>query len=110
MGATGKLTLSSLIKWYRETFRPLANWGRNKEESLKRLEKDPIGGEDALTLDGPRLVEFIKRRRIGGAGPSTAGNELTWIGVVLRAAKNVDRKPSLPRLSTKLARHAASAD
>jgi len=39
VGATGKLTLSSLIKWYRETFRPLANCGRDKEESLKRLER-----------------------------------------------------------------------
>jgi len=39
VGATGKLTLSSLIKWYREAFRPLANCGRNKEESLKRLER-----------------------------------------------------------------------
>ena len=39
VGATGKLMLSSLIKWYREIFRPLANWGRNKEESLKRLER-----------------------------------------------------------------------
>jgi len=84
--------------------------GAKQRRIAEAFGKDPIGGEDALTLDGPRLVEFIKRRRIGGAGPSTAGNELTWIGVVLRAAKNVDRKPSLPRLSTKLARHAASAD
>jgi hypothetical protein len=72
--------------------------GRNKEESLKRLERDPIGDEDALTLDGPRLVEFIKNRRLQGAGPSTAGNDLVWIGVVLRAAKNVDRKPVHPEI------------
>src|SRR4051812_40836779 len=81
---------------YRDTFRELAKWGRNKEESLKRLERDPIGDEDALALDSPRLVEFIKTRRLEGAGPSTAGNDLVWIGVVLRAAKNVDRKPVNP--------------
>jgi integrase len=97
-GTTGKLKLSVLIKWYRETFRKLAKWGRNKEESLKRLERDPLGDEDALTLDGPRLVEFIKNRRLQGAGPSTAGNDLVWIGVVLRAAKNVDRKPVRPEI------------
>jgi hypothetical protein len=41
-GTPGKVTLSALIKWYRESFRDHAKWGRNKEESLKRLEKDPI--------------------------------------------------------------------
>jgi len=95
---TETLKLSAIIKWYRETFRKLANWGRHKEESLKRLERDPIGDEVAIALDGPRLVEFIKTRRLQGAGPSTAGNDLVWIGVVLRAAKNVDRKPVNPEI------------
>jgi len=62
------------------------------------LERDPIGDADALTLDGPRLVQFIQTRRHHGAGPSTAGNDLIWIGVVLRAAKNVDRKPIRPEV------------
>jgi integrase len=97
-GTAPELKLSAIIKWYRETFRPLAKWGRNKEESLKRLERDPIGDADALTLDGPRLVQFIQTRRHQGAGPSTAGNDLIWIGVVLRAAKNVDRKPIRPEI------------
>jgi integrase len=97
-GTPGELKLSALIKWYRESFRKLAKWGRNKEESLKRLERDPIGDEDALTLDGPRLVQFIKTRRTQGAGPSTAGNDLVWIGVVLRAAKSVDRQAVRPEI------------
>jgi hypothetical protein len=92
------LKLSTLIKWYRETFRKLAKWGRNKEESLKRMERDSIADEDALARNGPRLVEFIKNRRFQGAGSSTAGNDLVWIGVVLRAAKNVDRKPVRPEI------------
>ena len=68
-GTAAELKLSA-IKWRRETFRPLAKWGRNKEESLKRLERDPIGNADALTLDGPRRVQFIQTRRHQGAGPT----------------------------------------
>jgi hypothetical protein len=75
-GTTGKQKLSVLIKWYRETFRKLGAHPRRP----------------------PWLVEFIKNRRLQGAGPSTAGNDLVWIGVVLRAAKNVDRKPVRPEI------------
>ena len=43
-------------------------------------------------------MQFIKTRRAQGAGPSTAGNDLVWIGVVLRVAKSVDRKPVHPEI------------
>jgi hypothetical protein len=71
-----------------------AQQGRITEALGERSDRD----EDALTLDGPQLVQFIKTRRSQGAGPSTAGNDLVWIGVVLRAAKTVDRKPVRPAI------------
>jgi integrase len=57
------------------------------------LERDPLGREDALKLSTQRLVEFVQARRTQGAGPSTAGNDLIWIGVVLRAAKSIKQLP-----------------
>jgi hypothetical protein len=100
--------LASLIKWYRETFRSVGKWGRNKEESLKRLERSAIGKVNALALTTARMVAFIQARRAEGAGPSTAGADLTWIGVVLRAAKSVDQIPVAHRLWMKPASSAGS--
>src|SRR3546814_12660267 len=35
------------------------------------------------------LVDHIAKRRAAGTGPSTALNDLVWIGAVLRAARDV---------------------
>ena len=35
------------------------------------------------------LIDHVRSRRAKGAGPATVANDLIWIGVVLRAAKNV---------------------
>lgn len=34
-----------------------------------------------------RLVQHMRERRAQGTGPTTAGNDLTWLGVVLRTAR-----------------------
>src|SRR5687768_5429692 len=87
---TGGKTLAKLIRRYIDTFRDLAKWGRNNQESLKFLERHEIGKENALTLTTQRLIKHVQERRKEGVAPSTAAGDLIWIGVVLRAAKSFD--------------------
>lgn len=44
-------------------------------------------------LTAAMLIDHVRSRRSTGAGPATVGNDLTWIGVVLRAAKSVEALP-----------------
>ena len=48
-------------------------------------------------MSTPILVDHVRARRAGGAGPATVANDLTWIGVVLRAAKSVRALPVDPK-------------
>src|SRR5579859_192052 len=79
----GAPALGELIRWYIDTFKPIANWQRTKQTTLEFLEKHTIGRSNALQLTSAMLVDHIRRRRADGAGPATAGNDLTWIGCVL---------------------------
>jgi integrase len=90
--------LKDLIRWYIDSFREVGHWGRTKNAVLQFLEKYEIGKCDALELTTPILIHHIKSRRLAGAGPSTAGNDLTYIKVVLRAAKSVQGLPVKPNL------------
>lgn len=83
-------TLGRLIRWYLDTFRKISQWQRTKQAQLEFLERHPISQCNALALTAQQLVNHVKTRRADGAGPATAANDLTWIGVVLRAAKSVD--------------------
>lgn len=85
----GDLTLASLIRWYIDSFQSLSNWQRTKQSQLEFLEKHPIGQANALLLTTAALIDHVRSRRANGAGPATVGNDLTWIAVVLRAAKSV---------------------
>lgn len=92
----GSCTLSSLIRWYIDSFRSISKWQRTKQSQLEFLERHPFGASDALTLTTASLIDHVRSRRVGGAGPATVGNDLTWIGVVLRAAKSVKQLPVPP--------------
>lgn len=83
----GSLTLGALIKRYLEEFESTRAWGRSKGSDLKRLLNESIAAVEAPSLTAPRLVMHVRERRAAGAGPATVGNDLVWIGVVLRAAK-----------------------
>jgi len=89
----GEATLKSLIRWYIDDFRELSKWQRTKQSQLEFLEKHPIGAKNALGLTSAALVDHVRLRRMRGAGPATASNDLTWIGVVLRAAKSIKQLP-----------------
>jgi integrase len=53
---------------------------------------------DAVFLESGTLVDHVRSRRAKGAGPMTVSNDLTWIGVVLRAAKSVKGIPVHPEV------------
>lgn len=51
-----------------------------------------------LALTVAQLIDHVRRRRADGTGPATVANDLTWIGVVLRAAKSVKEVPVRPAI------------
>lgn len=94
----GDITLASLIRWYIDSFQNVSNWQRTKQCQLEFLEKHPIGQVDAVKLTSRVLVNHARSRRANGAAPATVSNDLTWIGVVLRAAKSVKGAPVVPAI------------
>ncbi|ULU25274.1 tyrosine-type recombinase/integrase [Dyella terrae] len=82
-----KTTLANLIKWYRETVGPTAKWGRTKAFDLIRLEGCDIARRVATELATADYISHVMARRNDGAGPATVGNDLVWIGQVLRSAR-----------------------
>jgi integrase len=92
----GETSLAALIRWYIDSFFEIAVWQRTKQTSLEFLEKHQIGEVNALRITSAMLVDHVRRRRADGAGPATVANDLTWIGVVLRAAKSVKELPVNP--------------
>lgn len=94
----GDITLASLIRWYIDSFQNVSNWQRTKQCQLQFLEKHPIGQVDAVKLTSGVLVNHARSRRANGAAPATVSNDLTWIAVVLRAAKSVKGAPVVPAI------------
>jgi integrase len=92
------LSLGSLISWYRGTFEKISGWRRTKSKHLAYLERQPIATLNVRDLTTPILVAHVQQRRESGAGPATVSGDLTWIGVVLRAAKSVRGEAVRPEL------------
>jgi integrase len=95
----GAPTLAELIRWYIDTFETISKWRRSKQTHLEFLERHSIGKANALTLTSAMLIDHVRSRRADGAGPATVSNDLIWIGVVLRAAKNVKELPVHPAIT-----------
>lgn len=94
----GDQSLRSLIRWYIDDFRKISKWQRAKQSQLEFLERHPLSLSNALNLTSAALVDHVRLRRAGGAGPATVINDLIWIGVVLRAAKSVKQIPVRPEI------------
>ena len=90
------VTLAELVRWYIDSFATISKWQRSKQSHLEFLERHSIGKLNALTLTPAVLIDHVRSRRADGAGPATVINDLVWIGVVLRAAKNVKELPVRP--------------
>ena len=95
----GTPTLAELIRWYIDTFETISKWQRSKQTHLEFLERHSIGKANVLTLTSAVLIDHVRSRRADGTGPATVINDLVWIGVVLRAAKNVKELPVRPEIT-----------
>jgi integrase len=82
-----RYTLGELIKWYRKEIGETAEWGRSKEADLKRLESYEIAKRPAPSLSVVDYLQHAYTRAEEGAGPATIGNDLIWIGQVLKSAR-----------------------
>lgn len=80
-------TVRACIEWYMHPDREHEAWGRTKETDLNRLLGYEIADRIASELKSPDYVRHIEGRRRMGAGPATAGNDLIWLRLVLRAAR-----------------------
>jgi integrase len=96
--APAALRLSKLIADYRKDFEKIGKWGRTKGSALKALEGMAVASLDASKLTSDALVAHVRTRRLEGAGPATAGQDLIWIGVVLKAAKGASGLPVNPHV------------
>jgi integrase len=88
-----EFSLAGLIRWYIDSFFEISGWQRTKQTSLEFLENHQLGEVNVLRLTTAILIDHVRARRADGAGPATVGNDLTWIGVVLRAAKSIKELP-----------------
>jgi integrase len=94
----GAPTLAELIRWYIDNFETVSKWQRSKQAHLQFLERHALGKINALTLTSAQLIDHVRSRRAKGTGAATVANDLVWLGVVLRAAKNVRGLPVRPEL------------
>jgi integrase len=94
----GAPTVAELVRWYIDNFETVSKWQRSKQAHLEFLERHTLGKHNALSLTVAELLDHVRSRRAKGAGPATVSNDLIWLGVVLRAAKNVRELPVRPEI------------
>lgn len=84
------VTLASLVRWYIEdTFETISTWQRSQQCHLEFLERHAIGKVNTLEITTATLIGHVRRRRADGAALAAVMNDLIWIGIVLRATRNV---------------------
>jgi integrase len=86
------ITLSELIDRYSKEIGDVKPFGRNKTAVLKSLKKD-MGSATLSDVTVDRLTEHIRSRVLEGAGGVTIAIELTYLGSVYKAAKQLWKMP-----------------
>ena len=84
VGPQSTMTLDRAIERYCLEY---AGWGRSKNADLKRLRSAQIARMALAQIRPSHLIDHIRARRAGGAGPATAGNDLTWLRVLYKVAR-----------------------
>nr|WP_243662631.1 hypothetical protein [Plasticicumulans lactativorans] len=79
-------TVAELVEWYERDVYALRKWGSAKAARLKLLRESELGSFSAERIAVGELLEHMARRRKRVA-PSTVLQELTWLRIVLRAAR-----------------------
>jgi len=87
-----KMTLGELIDRYSKEIGSIKPFGRNKVSVLAIL-KERLGSKKLPALTVDVLMEHIRKRREEGAGGVTIGIDLSYLGSVLKTARNLWRLP-----------------
>jgi integrase len=80
----GALPIGKLIQRYREEMQGTKDFGRNKDDVLKRLEHF-LDLDDAYTISAERIILYIRKER--GISGVTAGIDLTYLKGVFKMAR-----------------------
>ena len=79
--------LKDVLQKYLDEVSVLRPIGRTKDSAIRHLQKCEIAKLPVDELSSPRIISHIHSRRLSGAGPSTANNDIVWLRVILRYAK-----------------------
>jgi len=82
-----RMTVGQMITWYEGKEDAGDPWSRTKRADLKKLRLGEMADKRADRLTPADFIAYIRARREGGAGPSTAGNDLVWLGQVFKAVR-----------------------
>ncbi|WP_305805950.1 site-specific integrase [Stenotrophomonas sp. YIM B06876] len=82
-----RMTVEQMIEWYQAQERPDNPWGRSKRADLARIKAGALAGKRVDKLAQVDFIAYTHARRVAGAGPATAANDLIWLRQVLRAAR-----------------------
>ena len=80
-------TLRKVLEKYREDVSEVRPMGRSKTSNIRFLEKCEIARMTACEIKSFDIIAHVRSRRQGGAGPSTANNDIVWLRVILRYAR-----------------------
>lgn len=87
-----KMTVADLIGKYTKEIGAVKPFGKNKKAVLAAMTIQ-LGDTLLPNLTIERLTQFIQERQRAGAGGVTIAIDLTYLGSVLKAAKNLWRLP-----------------
>lgn len=80
------ISLGSLLSRYADEVS--TGFGRSKQAHLAQLMGMPLASEPALGITSARLMQHIRWRAENGAGPATISNDLVWLRIALRYARD----------------------
>ena len=79
--------LKDVLQRYLDEVSVLRPIGRTKDSAIRHLQKCEIAKLPVDELSSSRIISHVHSRRLSGAGPSTANNDIVWLRVILRYAK-----------------------
>lgn len=80
------LTVGGVLRRYLDSYGD--RFGRTKYHHVEFLSRLPIADEPVIDLTSSRIVRHAEERRKNGAGPTTIGNDLTWLQIAFRYARS----------------------
>lgn len=88
-----RYSIADAIDEYERQYQAIHNWGRTKRTTLAFL-KRRLGEWDAMGITKGDLVRHVSERRLE-ASAATVANDLTWLAVVFKALRGLDRDVNL---------------